>query len=59
VVSDDIHDAEQNMVESEECISSHSQGCITSLEEFFHLHEKEEEGEEDKIVFVVGLGIDC
>jgi hypothetical protein len=59
VVSDDIHDAEQDMVESEECIPSHSQGCIPSLEEFFHLQEKEEEGEEDKLVLMVGLDIDC
>jgi hypothetical protein len=59
VVSEDIHDVNQDMVDLEECISNHSLGYIPSLEEFFHLQEKEEEEAEDKLVLKVGLDIDC
>jgi hypothetical protein len=59
VVQENIPDASQNIIGLGECISSRSRGYIPSLEEFFHLQEKEEEGAEDKIGSAVELDIDC
>jgi hypothetical protein len=59
VVQENIPDASQNIIGLGECISSRSRGYIPSLEEFFHLQEKEEEEAEDKLVLMLGFRSNC